>query len=269
MHSIDDSAIGKRLVEAGYPAIKLQQFAGRVQRGIVNGRCPQHGYARGWGLEFGDLAAQVAAHPLYNEALSASRSRSVVHVHRLMNLFLIVACYFDTIADHNIVEFGSYRGGSALFLAYTLKRLYPEAGIYAHDTFAGMPDVNTSADLHTRGDFADADFEGLKTAREELALERLHLVQGLVQDTFPRSVPAGVRFGLAHFDMDIYDPTIFAQQAVWPFMTPGGYYAYDDATVSSCIGATQAVEELVLGRRLHSEQVYPQFVFRVGLRGSS
>ncbi len=268
MLSIDDSAIGKRLVEAGYPPIKLQQFAGRVQVGIVNGRCPQHGYARGWGLEFGDLAAQVAAHPLYNEALNASRGRSVVHVHRMMNLFLIVACYFDTIADRNIVEFGSYRGGSALFLSYILQQLYPEASLYAHDTFAGMPDVNTSADLHTRGDFADADLEGLKAARAELSLNSLNLIQGLVQNTFPASVPEGVRFGLAHFDMDIYDPTVFAQQAVWHHMTPGGYYAYDDATVSSCIGATQAVEDLILARRLHSEQVYPQFVFRVGLRES-
>ena len=48
-------------------------------------------------------------------------------------------------------------------------------------------------------------------------------------------------------------------------MTSGGYVAYDDADVSSCIGATQAVEELIIERRIHCEQIWPHFVFRAGL----
>lgn len=256
---------GTRLVEAGYPAIDLPDVSSRVQLGTVRGRCPSHGYQRGWGLEFHGLADQIAAHPLYLEALSASRQRSIVDVHRLMNLFLIVACYFDTIEDHNIVEFGSYRGGSALFVAHLLKQLWPEASIWAHDTFQGMPETDTGADLHTQGDFLDADLVGFERAKAESGFDRLHIVQGLVQDTFPSQDQQLVRFGLAHFDMDIYEPTAFGQQAAWPHMTPGGYFVYDDATVSSCIGATQAVEELVRVRGLHSEQVYPHFVFRVGL----
>ena len=43
----------------------------------------------------------------------------------------------------------------------------------------------------------------------------------------------------------------------------GGYYVFDDATVSSCIGATEVVEDLVIRRDgLNSEQIYPHFVFR-------
>jgi hypothetical protein len=48
-------------------------------------------------------------------------------------------------------------------------------------------------------------------------------------------------------------------------MTKGGYIAYDDADAPSCIGATEAVEELVMARSLHSEQVWPHWVFRAGL----
>ncbi len=49
-------------------------------------------------------------------------------------------------------------------------------------------------------------------------------------------------------------------------MVRGGYYVFDDATVSSCLGATEAVEELVVRRDgLHAEQIHPQFVFRAGL----
>ena len=49
-------------------------------------------------------------------------------------------------------------------------------------------------------------------------------------------------------------------------MVPGGYLVFDDATVSSCIGATEAVESLVVRRDgLNSEQIFPHFVFRAGL----
>jgi hypothetical protein len=46
-------------------------------------------------------------------------------------------------------------------------------------------------------------------------------------------------------------------------MAPGGYYVFDDATVSSCIGATEVIEDIVVARYgLQSEQIYPHFVFR-------
>jgi hypothetical protein len=256
--------IGRTLAEQGYPPLPLAPM-GPVIAGPVRGRYPSHGYQRGWGIERGGLRDPIAAHPLYQEALAASLARSLMTEARMMNIFLIIACYFDGLADHDIVECGSYRGGSALFMAQLLKRLYPDARLYAHDTFTGMPPVDVMVDRHGPGDFKNADLEGLERARDEQGLDNLVLVQGLVQETFPGSIPAGRRIGLLHLDMDIYEPTVFVQNAAWPLMTPGGYYVYDDATVPACIGATQAVEELIRERGLHSEQVWPHFVLRVGI----
>jgi hypothetical protein len=46
-------------------------------------------------------------------------------------------------------------------------------------------------------------------------------------------------------------------------MVEGGYFVFDDATVSSCIGATEVVEDLLIRRDgLNSEQIWPHFVFR-------
>jgi len=46
-------------------------------------------------------------------------------------------------------------------------------------------------------------------------------------------------------------------------MVPGGYIVFDDATTSSCIGATAVVEDDVIRRDgLNSEQIFPHFVFR-------
>ena len=48
-------------------------------------------------------------------------------------------------------------------------------------------------------------------------------------------------------------------------MTAGGYVVYDDATTSSCISATQAVEEYIIDNNARSEQIYLHFVFMAGL----
>ncbi len=46
-------------------------------------------------------------------------------------------------------------------------------------------------------------------------------------------------------------------------MVEGGYIVFDDATLSSCLGATEVVEDLVIRRDgLNSEQIFPHFVFR-------
>ena len=71
---------------------------------------------------------------------------------------------------------------------------------------------------------------------------------------------------LAHIDADIYSAIAFAYDAVKIHAVPGAYVVFDDATVPSCLGATEAVEELLIRRDwLHAEQISPQFVFRLGL----
>jgi len=251
------------LERSGYPPLALPTSA--VTPGIVGGRSPYDGYQRGVGLEYGELRQAVEAHPLYQEALRAAMGRTVMSADRLKNLFLVVTLFFDPLASRNIIEFGCYKGGSVLFFATLLKRLYPEAKVYGLDTFGGMPKSDKGLDLHGEGEFADTDLEAIRKAARGLRLDNLILVKGLVQDTFPAGVPADIDFGLAHIDLDLYAPIKHVQDAVWDRMTPGGYVVYDDATASTCIGATQAVEELIADRRVHSEQVFPHFVFRAGL----
>jgi hypothetical protein len=49
-------------------------------------------------------------------------------------------------------------------------------------------------------------------------------------------------------------------------MVKGGYIVFDDTLASSCIGATDVVEQILIARdNLRSEQIYPHHVFRIGL----
>jgi predicted O-methyltransferase YrrM len=237
-----------------------------VEPGVRRGRVPRDGYLRGWGLQFGELLAFVQNEPLYAESLSGIGLKSWITPKKRANIYLIITRFLDKLADRNIIEFGSFQGGTAIFMARVLRRVAPEAKVYALDTYGGMPPTDRSIDAHSPGDFSDASYDALCRRIEELGLGNLVPVKGLFQDTFPSLAP-GERFGLAHIDADIYSAIKYAQDATWPRMTTGGYVVYDDAEVSSCIGATQAVEELIQERRARSEQVWPHFVFRVGLEG--
>lgn len=231
----------------------------------MRGRSAHDGYQRGWGLMHAGVADLVAHHPLYQAGLEASDHWSVMVEAKRMNLFLILTSFYAQLAGKDVIEFGSYRGGNALFMARILWDVAPGAKVYACDTFAGMPTTDAARDLHGAGDFGDSSYEALVERRDTLGLTNLVIVKGLFQDTFPKIARERPRFGLAHIDCDIYSGVKYAQKAVWPLMARGGYVVYDDADTPSCIGATEAVEELVIKRRLHSEQVWPHWVFRAGL----
>lgn len=241
--------------------LTLPEFPSRTSE-FVNGRNPYEGYQRGWGLQFGDLRERVHNDPLYQRASRLAAGRSVVAEERRMNIFLIIRFFLERLACRDIIEFGSWRGGNALFMAACLKELHPGALVYALDTFQGMPATDPVIDLHRAGDFADVDLGELQAVAREHVLDNLHFVKGRFEDTAMDVYQTAGGFGMAHIDCDIYSAVKFAQDTVLPHMCRGGYLVYDDACVSSCLGATQAVEELVLDHRIHSEQIWPQFVFR-------
>ena len=204
-------------------------------------------------------AGEAREHPLYKEAIDASGGRSLVLSNKLENLFFLITEEMAPLASRDIVEFGAFRGGSALFMAYLLRALYPEARFFALDTFTGMPATDPNRDLPHRG-FQEADLEGFRARKNELGLDNLLIVPGLIQDTF-RTLPVE-RIGLAHIDVDIYSAVLFAQEASWPKVVSGGFLVYDDAEYPTCLGATHAAEEFKMEHRLLSEQVWPHWVMR-------
>jgi hypothetical protein len=231
--------------------------------GLRKGRSVHEGYQRGWGLEFGDLAARVEADPDYRAALAAAHGRTMVATPRLMNLFLILKFFAPALAPGHIIEFGSYRGGSALFMATVAARLLPGTRVFALDTYAGMPPTDAAIDAHRPGDFADAGLDALRQRAAALGLTNLAFVKGTFAATAPETLQAAGAMRLAHVDCDIRDSVACAYEATLPFMVPGGYVVFDDSTTSSCLGATEVVEEIVVRRDgLLSEQIYPHHVFR-------
>ena len=234
-----------------------------VAAGIRQGRNVRDGYVRGWGLEFGDLAARVAADPLYVEATGLAAGLTYVSEPRRMNLYLLIRFFLPRLGRGNIVEFGAYKGGNALFMAHVAARTLPSIRVIALDTFSGMPPTDETVDAHKAGDFGDANVEDLRGLIREKGIRNLDLVQGRFEDTAAGVAAAHGPFALANIDCDIYSAVACSYEVCRHSMVAGGYIVFDDATTSSCIGATEAVENLVIRRDgCSSEQIYPHFVFR-------
>jgi SAM-dependent methyltransferase len=229
-----------------------------------HGRSVRDGYVRGVGLEYEGLDEKIEADPDYQHALGFALDRGLVTRHRLMNLFLLIKFYLPKIGFGHIVEFGSYRAGAAFFMASLAQRFLPGAQVYALDSFAGMPDADATIDAHGAGDFDDVQYDEICAARDRLGLSNLHLVRGLFAEIAPKVLRQAGTVALAHIDCDIRESVAYAYDSCKPHMVEHGYIVFDDSTTSSCIGATEAVETLVVARDgLRSEQIYPHHVFRI------
>src|SRR5580692_5929829 len=94
-----------------------------VTGGIRKGRVPQEGDARARGLQYGDVREHILRDPLFHEASALAAGRSLLNEQCGLNLFLIFRFFLSTLPSGNIIEFGSYKGGTAIFMAALSARM--------------------------------------------------------------------------------------------------------------------------------------------------
>jgi cephalosporin hydroxylase len=238
-----------------------------IPAGYRSGRSIRDGYVRGWGLEFGGLKAKILGDPIYREAVALATGRTVQSEPNRMNVFLLLKFYVQQLQPGHVVEFGAYRGGSAIFMAAVCKALDPSMHVYAFDTFSGMPETDPNVDAHKKADFKDVDYDELRQYAASNGLTNLHFIRGTFEDTAEAALKDVGALRLAHIDCDIRSAVLYSYEVCRTRMVEGGYLVFDDALYSSCLGATEVVEDVLIRRDgLNSEQIYPQFVFRAGLK---
>jgi hypothetical protein len=199
-----------------------------ISEGLRKGRSVRDGHAQGWRLQHGGLREKVLADQLYRQCLALAQERSALGEARRLNLFLLVRSYLPDMPVGDVVQFGAYRCANAIFLAAVCAALLLSGRVHAFDTFAGMPTVDESVDVHNAGDFQDV-------------------------------------VALAHIDCDIWSSVAFAYESVRPYMVDGGHIVFDDALAVCCLGALEAVELIIRIRldEINAEQTYPHLVFRI------
>lgn len=234
-----------------------------IDRKPRKGRNLFDGYTRGCGLQFGNLPQLCMNDPDFQLARALSDGRTIIEPVNLMNLFLLIKFYLPKLQHGHIVEFGSYKGGGAIFMAALAKKFLKDVNVWAFDTFSGMPPTDPSIDAHHAGDFKEVSLPSLRNYVRECGLTNLNLVQGSFEQTLPITLPQIGPIALAHIDCDIHSALQCAYDGVKPSMVSGGYVVLDDPLTSSCIGALEAMEDSIIQRDgLHAEQAFPHMVFR-------
>ena len=154
------------------------------------------------------------------------------------------------------VECGVWRGGSMMAVALTLLRLgVTDRDLYLYDTFTGMT-APSDEDVRRSGERA-ADLlaeqsrssdiwaiAGIEDVREAVLSvgypeERIHFVQGPVEETLPANAPAQI--ALLRLDTDWYSSTKHELVHLFPRLTTGGVLILDDYGYWQ--GARRAVDE--------------------------
>jgi O-methyltransferase len=142
-----------------------------------------------------------------------------------------------------VVECGVWKGGSTMAAALALLAdNAPSRDLYLYDTFAGMS-APTEADNSFDGASAAEQlrhatpqtglwcYAGLDEVRANVSstgypADKLHFVQGRVEDTIPTTVPAAI--ALLRLDTDWYESTRHELIHLFPRLVPGGILIIDD-----------------------------------------
>jgi predicted O-methyltransferase YrrM len=234
-----------------------------VENRVRKGRNLYEGYQRGIGLAFSNLGERIAADPDFHQARALAGSRTIVGGGNLANIFLLIKLFLPRLPFGHIVEFGSYKGGSAIFMAALAQKFLPGVQVIGFDTFSGMPATDRAVDAHRRGGFSDVDLTELRQYVEQSGLQNLTFVQGYFEETAAKVLQQQGSVAFCHIDCDIRSAVEYAYDATRPYMMPGGYWVFDDPFVADCLGAAEAVEDVLIKRDgLNSEQLYPHYVFR-------
>ncbi len=177
------------------------------------------------------------------EIITAVRPYTMTDAEKLYALISSVR-YIDARAVPGaIVECGVWRGGSMLAAALTLRSLgVRDRDVYMFDTFTGMPPPS-DADRYVTGGSAR---DHLATSTEDSTVwakasldevernlstsgyppDRLHFVEGRVEETLPGRAPGDI--ALLRLDTDWYESTRHELRHLYPRLVSGGVLILDD-----------------------------------------
>jgi O-methyltransferase len=161
--------------------------------------------------------------------------------------------------EGDFAECGVWRGGSMMAAAITLLRLGDTGrDLYLYDTYSGMaeptaedlPSPYDGYSMHRRfarnrtgrtSDWVSVPVEVVRRALETTGypMDRVHLVEGLVEETLPAQAPE--RLALLRLDTDWYRSTKHELEQLYPRLSPGGVLIVDD--YGHYEGARRAVDE--------------------------
>jgi O-methyltransferase len=153
---------------------------------------------------------------------------------RLDDLQACVESLVEDEVEGDLIEAGTWRGGSAILMRATLDTLRArDRDVWLADSFQGFPGsgdgpvVDPDMEEMSMLEFLSIPVEEVKASFERLGLgEGVRFVAGFFAQTMPRL--RGKRWSLVRLDSDSYEATRDCLEALYPGLAKGGYLVVDD-----------------------------------------
>lgn len=199
--------------------------------------------------------ADLAQDEKFLHACKPCREATLTSPERMYALYTAIHHLIDRRIQGDIVECGVWKGGSMMLCAGALvARQDLSRELYLYDTYSGMS-APTDRDRDFTGVPAQDLLAGgqaehfkceapLDVVRKNMATtgypqNRIHFVQGRVEETIPGTIPK--RIALLRLDTDWYESTRHELQYLYPRLAEGGILIIDD--YGHWQGPRQAVDE--------------------------
>jgi hypothetical protein len=191
-------------------------------------------------IELNDVAFVDAAREVI------SRKRTSLREDRLWILWQAVHNVARLGGEDAAVEIGTYRGGSAHFIASAyVHALGHEVPLEVIDTFRGLTDASRSeADGHFGAKTTFAETSHQDVSRYLSHFERTEVHEGDIADVAPTLRHRS--YGFVHIDVDLYEPAVLCLRHFAPLVPAGGVIVLDDYDALKCPGIRAAAEEYLL-----------------------
>lgn len=174
-----------------------------------------------------------------------NRWLEIQHTEDLEGLFFIgdlLGCILATeTIEGDIIELGTYKGGTSIMIAHFLKNIGSKKRIYTCDTFEGHP-YDDKFGKDRKGRFSDVNVSYVedKFCRFGVA-DKIQIIKGMFEDVLCKRL-SDKRFSLAFLDCDLYQSTKYSLSFLVPRMAYGAIIALHDYGNPE-FGLTKAVSE--------------------------
>jgi hypothetical protein len=185
--------------------------------------------------------------PGYQDALEQFDAAGLRFTIPPLRLHALVSAWWETRGvPGDVIECGSYRGATGLFLALLGRMHDISQRVLLLDTFTGIPFPSAYDTGRREDEFTlDGDQVG-QIRRQAVALgieERIEIHRGLFADTFQSLARHPRTFVFAHIDANLYQSTKEACRFTIPRMLEGGIVVFDDYNGVCDLGARLAIDE--------------------------
>jgi O-methyltransferase len=223
---------GEATLRAAYLDLLKLSLCDLAGAGTASVKGLAHGRLVSWELEADELPGRASGRdwPLHGLTMTG--------LARLNDLQRCVEAIVTDAVPGDLIEAGSWRGGSSLLMRATLDTLgASEREVWVADSFQGFPApepepggyAGSLEPFFAAFDYLAAPLEQVRDSFARLGYrEGVRFLPGFFEQTLPELAADQRRWSIIRLDCDTYDVTLLALRCLYPDLSRGGYVIIDD-----------------------------------------